>query len=391
MKTLVISDAEVAVETLIQTLKSSPAGSAGSFTGLVRENDLLGLERVNISEYELLIIDSTNVHDEDLQIISALTHSLEDAPAVIYLCEASSQQQLVSLIRAGASDVLHKPFNAHELLDGMARIKSKRAGAHRHVSKVISFISCKGGAGATFLATNLGSVLAAESGKRVLYMDLHMQGGDAAFYLLNTTGTSSLADIAKNTDLDTMMVSAACTPIHENYSLLQAPDSPEKSTGINAAHIDNLIDVATKDYDYVIIDLPHTLDSLTIKALDRSDMIFVVTQPIMTYLKAVTHLLHLFTRLDYESSKVRVLLNRMDNVGVLSVARVQDSIQKKINLSVPNDFMGAVESVNLGVPIIKASPQSPITEALRTLAMELTGKAISLPVKKSIINKILRK
>lgn len=390
MKTLVISDAEATAQTLVESLKSAP-GSGSQYSTLIRENGLLGLERVDLSKIDLIIIDSSKVHDEDLQVIAALTHAVDTAPAVIYLCENSSQEQLVKLIRAGASDVLHKPFNAHELIDGMVRIKGKRAGGQRHVSKVISFISCKGGAGATFLATNLGSVLATESEKKVLYIDLHMQGGDAAFYLLNTSGTSSLADIAKHSDLDSMMISAASVPIHSNYSLLQAPDSPEKTTGLNANHIDNLISVATKDYDYVIIDLPHTLDSITIKALDRSDMIFVVTQPIMTYLKAVTHLLHLFARLEYESSKVRVLLNRMDNVGVLSVARVQDSIQKNINLTIPNDFMSAVESVNLGVPISKAAPQSAITEALRTMAMELTGKAISIPEKKSIFNKLLRK
>ena len=386
MKIILISDSEELVAQ-VESLKSA----SDQLQVYQREHTSLRLDRLDIASTDIIVIDSEELIDDDARAISSIVHSLSACPDIVYLCKTSNQSQLVELIRAGASDVIHKPFHDRELTDSIERIRVKRYNTNRNQSKVLSFMSCKGGAGATFLATNLGYILATESQKKILYIDLHMQGGDAAFYLTNLTGSSTIADIAKHSDLDSMMITSATVQIEDKYLLLQAPDTPEKATGLNASHIDNLISVAIQDYDFVIIDLPHILDGLTIKALDRSDLIFVVTQPIMTYMKAVTHILHLLTRLEYDSAKVRVLLNRMDNVGVLSVSRVEESIQKNIAASIPNDFMNSVEAVNMGVPIVKAASDSPISNALRTMALELTGVSMPAPVKTSFLQKILRK
>jgi len=388
MKIVIISKSEEDAFTVQKTLNSF-CGS-DQIQSLGRIDDALHLDRIDLTSTDVVIVDSVDVHDSDIRVISAVAHGVEHPPSFIYLAQTTTHDQLLHLIRAGVSDVLHHPLQQNEIRDAIDRIRAKRSNSGRGTKcKVLSFLSGKGGAGATFLAANLGYLLAVEADKKVLYIDLHMQGGDAAFYLTNVAATTTIADIVRSADLDSMMIAAAAVPIDVNYSLLQSPDSPEKASGLNATHIDNLISVAAQDYDFVIIDLPHILDALTIKALDRSDLIFVVTQPIMTYLRAVTNVLHLFSRLEYDPSKVRVVLNRMDNVGVLSVARVEDSIQKNINVTVPNDFLNAVEAVNLGVAIAKNSPNSSIAEALRNVVRELTGEEVIEQSKPSIFKKML--
>ncbi|MEZ5610216.1 MAG: AAA family ATPase [Rhodocyclaceae bacterium] len=54
-------------------------------------------------------------------------------------------------------------------------------------------MSCKGGSGASFLATNLGYALAERSGKRVLLIDLNLQFGDAVLYVSDHRPNISLA------------------------------------------------------------------------------------------------------------------------------------------------------------------------------------------------------
>ena len=391
MKIVIISNTEDEA-LILQKVISSSFGSE-QIQHLGRIEDSLHLDRVDLPSTDIIIVDSDAVHDADVRAISAIAHGdTPHPPSFIYLASSTSHEELLRLIRGGVSDVLHRPIQPAEIRDAIDRIRSKRLHIGRTSKcKVLSFVSGKGGAGATFLATNLGYLLATEANKKVLYIDLHMQGGDASFYLTNTVATTTLADIVKSSELDSMMISAATIPIESNYSLLPSPDSPEKAAGLTAANIDNLISVAMQDYDFIIVDLPHILDALTIKALDRSDLIFVVTQPIMTYLRAVAHMLHLFTRLEYDPSKVRMVLNRMDKVGMLSVARVEDSIQKNISLTVPNDFMNAVEAVNIGVSIIKNSPKSPISTALRGILSELLGETVEEPEQKSFFQKMLGK
>lgn len=377
---------------IVQRVLSSFSGS-DQITSLGRIDSALHLDRIDLASTDVVVIDVETVQDSDIRALSTIAHHSTVAPAFIYLSQTTTHDQLLQLIRVGVSDVLHHPIEVNQCREAIDRIRVKRASLGKGTqSKVISFLSGKGGAGATFLATNLGYILSVEMGKKVLFADLHMQGGDASFYLTNLTGNSNIADIAKSGELDSMMIASAAIPVEPNYLLLQSPDSPEKAAGLTASHIDNLINVAIQHYDYVILDLPHILDAVTIKALDRSDAIFVVTQPIMTYLRAVSHMLHLFSRLDYEPSKVRVLLNRMDNVGVLSVAKVEDSIQKNINVSIPNDFLNAVEAVNLGVPIVESAPNSAISEALRGIALSLTGGEVpEVENKKSMFKRMFKK
>jgi pilus assembly protein CpaE len=383
MKVVIISSSEASGG----QIRASLPGGSDQVQTLFRIDQALRLERIDMHSTDVIIIDSEMVIDEDIRVISSLVNSSGSEISFIYICNESSQSQLVHLMRAGVADVIHKPFESRELIEALDRIRGKKLSLSGQKNRVISFLSSKGGAGATFLASNLGYILATEFHKKVLFIDLHMQGGDAAFYLTSSTSPNTVADIAKNSELDSMMVTASSITVEPNYFLLQAPDSPEKAAGLLATHIDNLISVAASDFDYVILDVPHLLDGLTIKALDRSDLIFVVTQPIMTYLKAVNHILHLFSRLEYSTDKVRVLLNRMDNVGVLSVARVEDSIQKKIDLQVPNDFLNSVEAVNLGVPIVKIASDAQITNSIREIAREVTGEEVQA-VKKSFLQKI---
>ena len=351
----------------------------------------LRVDRVDIASVDLIIVNSSKLVPEDLRTIASLTSS-PPWPAIIYISETSTNDELLALMRAGVNDVINLPLNSAELKQAIDRIRFKHGASRpKTEGQVLAFLSSKGGAGATFLSSNIGYILATEYNQRVLLIDLHMQGGDAAFYLTNNTSSSSVAELAKHSDLDQMMLLTGSIEIEPNYFLLQAPDSPEKSAGLQASHIDNLIAIALKEFDFVIIDSPHILDGITIKALDRAATIFVITQPIMTYLRAVTNVLHLFNRLDYEPNKVRVVLNRMDEVGVLSIAKVEDSIQKKISTTIPNDFKNGVESVNLGLPITKIAFKSPISDALRAIAADITGRQTQAQVKTSWIKTLLGK
>ena len=378
MKIVIISDVASSDEGRESIMSS--LSSMDQVVELERTAQGLRVDRVDINSTDLIIVNTSQVNSEDLRTISNLT-TAPPWPAVIYICQSFSNDELIQLIRAGATDVIHSPASLSDLKQAIDRIRFKHGASKvRTDGQVLSFLSSKGGGGATFVAANLGYMLATEFDKRVLFIDLHMQGGDAAFYLTNMNSTTSVVDLAKHTDLDPMLLLTGSIEIDSNYFLLQAPDTPEKSTGLTASHIDNLLAVALKEFDFVIVDLPHILDGITIKALDRSDNIFIITQPIMTYLRAVTNVIHLFNRLDYTPEKIRVVLNRMDEVGVLSVAKVEDSIQKKISATIPNDFKNGVESVNLGLPILKIAPTSPICMALRGIAEDLTGM---IPVQKA--------
>lgn len=386
MKIAVIASTPERLHELQEILERTPGDD--QFVFLQRHGLEIHLERVDLFSTNILILDSEAVEADDLRLIANCTREHAN-PAVLYLCGKHSETELLELMRAGVTEVVNLPLAAGALRDSIERIRARHyiSSAYRPRGKILSFISCKGGAGATFIAANLGYALATECHQKVLLIDLHMQYGDASFYLTDTLSHSTLADIVKQSGLDSTVVATASLQITPDYFLLQAPESPEKAAGIQPQHIDNLLTVAIQDYDFVIVDLPLTLDALSMKALDRSDRVFPVMQPMVPYLRAMGNLLHLFNMLGYDAHKVSVLLNRTDETLSLSMGRMEDVIQKKIDRLIPNDFIHAGESSNTGLPILKVAADSPISISLREMAKDLSG--VALPShKQSLLRKL---
>jgi pilus assembly protein CpaE len=344
------------------------------FVFLERREGALDIDRLDLFSTNILIVDSETVSKSDLKTIASCTNEHAN-PAIIYATSNAHDGQMLELMRAGVMEVIGFPISQSELLEAIERLRSRRyiSSSYRPRGKILSFISAKGGAGATFIAGNLGYALATVCKQKVLFIDLHMQFGDAAFYLVESAGPSTLTDVISQTGLDSTVIASATTQVAENYYLLQAPDSPDKAVGIKPQHIDNLLTVAIQDYDFVIVDLPREIEAITMKVLDRSDKIFVVFQPVISYLRALAKVLHLFTLLGYESRKIGTVLNRMDKAVAISPAKMEDAIQKPIDWTFPNDFINATESVNTGIPIQKLRAHIPLSDTFTQMACDVAG------------------
>ena len=386
MKIAVIASTAERLHELQNLLEKSPGQD--QFVFLQRHGADIRLDRLDLFTTNVLILDSDSVSDDDLRLVAATTREHAN-PAVIYLCGEFTGPQLLEVMRAGVSEVVSLPLKPSELTEAIERIRSRHyiSSAYRPRGKIIAFLSSKGGAGATFLATNLGYTLAVECNQKVLYIDLHMQYGDASFYLTDTVTHNTLADIIKQSGLDSTVIAGAAMQITDNYYLLQAPDSPEKAAGIQPQHVDNLLTIAIQSYDFVIVDLPHALDALTMKVLDRAERICPVMQPMVPYVRAMANQLRVFSMLGYEAAKVSPVLNRTDRNVSLSMGRMEDVIQKKIDRVIPNDFVNAAEAVNMGMPLARMAPTSPVCASLREMAKDLCG-IVATPVKQGLMNRL---
>lgn len=370
MKIAVIASSSELLNRLSEVLEQRLVDD--QFVLLLRQNGELRLDRVDLVTTNIVILDSEEVSEKELKIISDSNRE-RGKPAFVYLSGALTAEELQRLMRAGVMEVIKLPLDEQDLIGAIERLRARRylSSTYSARGKVATFISCKGGAGATFVATNLAYVLSQEFSQRVLFIDLHMQDGDAAFYVMEKIGPQSLGDVVRQTGLDSTVIASASQQVAEGFYMLKAPDSPEKSAGVTAQQIDNLITLAIQDYDFVILDIAHNLDAINMKALDRSDYIFPVMQPMVNYLRAMVRQLRVFAMLGYVNEKIHVLVNRMDNVIVLPLEKMQETIGRDISYLVPNDFRKATESVNLGVPIGKLAAESPVTESLRALSRGL--------------------
>ncbi|MGE5472163.1 MAG: AAA family ATPase [Bacteroidota bacterium] len=308
----------------------------------------------------------------DVEHLSAFYPGLN----TILVIEQESPELLLRALRLGVREVLKTPLLAEELSAAYRRIQQKSTAAPKGDGHVLAFMSCKGGSGASFLATNLGYVLAARSGKRVLLIDLNLQFGDAVLYVSDRRPSISLTDVVRDIQhVDMSLIKSAMIEVLPNFGVISAPDDPTESVDIRPSHIEALVRFARANFDYVVLDVGRSLDTCTIQALDLADHIYPVLQLTLPFLRDAKRLFDVFRSLDYSVVKVRPILNRVErSPGDLTEADADKLLSYKVFATLPNHYKSVTASVNQGVPILKLDPGSPVVLALEELTDQIADR-----------------
>ncbi|MDP3210463.1 AAA family ATPase [Methylotenera sp.] len=300
--------------------------------------------------------------------------------ALIVLCENASSEFLMGAIRSGVKDVLHLPLVLDELQVAITRVASKLQQAATPVKrgKSIAVIASKGGSGATFITCNLAYILAAVHGVKVALLDLNLQFGDAALFVSDTLPANTLADVASNISrLDASLLASSMVQVLPNFGVLAAPEDAESSIEIRPDHIEALLKLTRTQYDYVMMDVGQTLNATSVKALDYADMIFVVLQESMPFIRDSKRLINALQSLGYGKDKIYLIINRYEKGGDIRLVDVESTLGMKVFKTIPNSYDAVSSSVNQGIPIIKIDKNDSVTKAIQEIAKTLTAETSS--------------
>jgi len=324
-------------------------------------------------DVDLLVLDCSRDATAEIAQLERLL-PLYPRLHTILVAPQQSPELLLQALRLGMREVLALPVTKDDMVAALRRISQRSEGATRPQGKVASFISCKGGSGATFLVTNLGYALA-EQGHKVLLIDLNLQFGDAVLYVSDHRPPSTLADIAREIQrADAGFLASSAVQVLPNYHVLAAPDDPTRAMDVRPAAIDTLIRLARANYDFVLIDLGRSLDGVSVQALDMSDHIYPVVQLTLPFIRDAKRLVDVFRSLDYPAQKIRLIVNRHERSGDLTLRDLELTVGAKVFATIPNHYGSVAASVNQGVPILKLSSGSPVAKALQQLSSELLDR-----------------
>jgi pilus assembly protein CpaE len=226
------------------------------------------------------------------------------------------------------------------------------------------------------LACNLAYILAETSKAKVALLDLNLQFGDAVLFVNDHVPSNTLADVAKNIKrLDASLLSSSMVSILPNFSVLAAPEDAESAQDVRPEHIDALLKLTISQYDFVLIDIGRTLNATSVKALDHTDIIFIVLQETLPFIRDSKRLLHALQSLGYAKEKVKLVLNRYEKGGDIRLVDVETALDMKVFKTIPNSYQAVSASVNQGVPIIQIAKSDPVTKALQEVAENLVEGA----------------
>jgi pilus assembly protein CpaE len=335
------------------------------------------MDKLNTTEQgvpDLLLLAQPIVNGKEFERIESLS-SLHPGTAIIVACQQQTPEFLLQAMRAGVREVLPLPMDQHLLLEAVRRIDEKRISATRAQGKVLAFVSCKGGSGATFLAANLAYALAAAEGKKVALFDLNLQFGDASLFVSDQRPASSLAQVAQQIHrLDPSFLASSMVQVTPNFGVLAAPEDPTHANEVLPEHIDALLRLARQQYDFVVLDIGRNLDAVSVRALDQADMIFPILQATLPYIRDGKRMLSVFRSLGYREEKIHLIVNRHANSGDIRLSDCEKAYGKSMYRTIPNHYEAAAASVNQGVPVLQLARSSPVSKALQEMARQLAGE-----------------
>ena len=323
---------------------------------------------------DVMIIDRPSDAAGDLEQLERFS-AQHPGIACVALSEEQDPQFLLRAMRAGVRDVLPYPVSSAALYPTIERIGEKIERRGQANGKVLAFISCKGGSGATFIATNLGYALAASGRQKVALIDMNLQFGDASLFVSDHKPLATLSDVAQQIHrLDPSFLSSSMLNITPNFGVLAAPSDPAHANDVKPDHVDAILKLARRQYDFVLLDVGRSLDAVSIRALDHADHIYPILQTTLPYIRDGKRLLNVFRSLEYGKDKEHLIVNRHDKGGEIRLKDLEGAFDSEISITIPNHYDAAANSVNQGVPVLKLSPASPLSAGLVEFAARLTGE-----------------
>ncbi len=341
-----------------------------------------------------VIINLAHMGEPGLKLVQRIG---AECPATAVICASrdSSPDLILRSMRSGARDFLRLPIIEEELTTVIERTadfsvvhaddEPKKRG------RAIAVFSSKGGCGCSLIATNLAMVQTAPT----VLLDLNLQSGDLEL-MLGLKPKFSLADVVENRErLDDALLASYLTPHSKNVSLLAAPIKAESAEDIEPKHIYEIMELLRNRFDSVIIDTPHSFDAVTISALDHADQILVVLTLEIHAIRSTRRALEIFDRLGYPRKKIRLVVNRWSKNIDLDQKQVENFLGERVVGFIQSDYRAAVNSINLGQPLVDSAPASKVAADLRQIAAKLfegkVDQSAPLVESKRSFNKMFRR
>ncbi|HCG7480679.1 TPA: AAA family ATPase [Vibrio parahaemolyticus] len=296
---------------------------------------------------------------------SSLQHS---HTALIVFGDESDTASLKMALRLGATDYFSRSVELGELYPLLKSTAEEKV-SNKQMGDLTLFINTKGGSGATTLAINTAIELSSYAKSKVLLIDLDMQFSDAADYL-NCKPKYNINDVIDSVnDLDELSLEGLVYQHPSGLNYLCFNQNDPRNNHKHAIHVSKLLPILRQFYSHIIVDLSHGVDHVYQQIVSPATHIFLIMQQNVTSVKhAVSYIRSL--ELDYGLSnhQVELIVNRFEKKSTISLKDIENAVGGHAIHLVPNNFAIAIESANLGNPIVQSKKNSALKASLAEIS-----------------------
>jgi pilus assembly protein CpaE len=231
---------------------------------------------------------------------------------------------------------------------------------------VYTISSATGGCGKTFYATNLAYFLTRYTQKRVCIVDLDLQFGEVST-ALRLRPKYTIFDALQREDTDETDLQAHieeyCVVHETGISVLAAPREPSEADRISPPDVTRILEAVRNRFDYVIVDTPPALAETVLVAFDMSDMLYSMATLDLPSVRNMSVFLSTLERLKVPTENIRLILNKAETDVGIDIEQVTKLFPQGFESVLPY-AKEVSRSINLGMPVMAASPTAEISSLM---------------------------
>ena len=305
----------------------------------------------------------------------AMLEAIEQLPAARPLIVISGPLDdscvLVEAIRLGVKGFLPPEPDDEEVRVTVQRLVLEQAGlpaTQKSPAPLISVIGAKGGIGATTVACQLAARL--QRNAPTVLIDLDLAGGDVGLHF-DVNPQHSVADLSgKAAQLDATYVHMLLHPHRTGLQILTSPARPEQVDLVDTPSLERALEILREEFEWVVVDVSRSWRESSLRTLDLSDQILLVTGFDVAALHHSRRLEYLFRRLG-QADRLRLIANRRSSSDSVGERDFRQFLERQPDVRLPNDFESTTACIEQGKPISEIAENRALDRGFLELAQRV--------------------
>jgi pilus assembly protein CpaE len=330
-------------------------------------------------KFDLLIYELSNDVAYDFQ---DLRYRLEtDSIGDVFLVSNDTDRSvLLQAIKLGVKEFFTLPLKEEEFKTALGRYKENFAALCSKEPKkrgqIIDVVGSKGGIGTTTVAVNVAANLALKPEvNSVALFDMNVLFGEVPIFL-DLKPQSHWVEIAKNIHrVDSTFLMNILAKHKSGLHVLSSPGYLNGRLQDSSKIMDYLLNILRKNFDFVIIDGGLSYTDTSIRGLKMANKILMVSILNIPCLSNTNKLLESLRDLEpHLEERIQIVINRYIKNSAITLKQAEESLDKKIYWSIPNDYHVTLSAINNGTPLYKYAPKAKVTKSLLDLADKMVSQ-----------------
>jgi pilus assembly protein CpaE len=325
---------------------------------------------------DLLFFELGPDAEKEMAMIESLLKTNE-VGAVFLTAEHVDPAVLMRAIKLGAKEFFPQPIKIDEVKDALQSFKEQpqepTPKREQKSGKIISIFGSKGGVGTTTVAVNLAmSLLQTKKNQSVVLVDMNTLFGEVPLFL-EISPKFHWGEITKNIErLDNTFLTNILTQHESGIHVLPSPAYLNGHVRPTPEIMSRLLDLMKGMFDYVLIDTGQSTNDTSLRVVELSDTLLLITILSLPCLANTNRLMKSFLDLGYaDKDRIKVVLNRYTKNNDISLKDAEAGIKKELFWIIPNDFNTTMSAINKGKPLAQIASRAAITKSFEEMARAL--------------------